>query len=238
MGKIKAICFLCLSIFCTFLCISCKQEKNTLNFTGKEDEEQVYDNIAAEDIGHVNLSGNAKSIIVKQGVNKYFEFNNADLNKDHKYEVRYEKNDDTLDIDIWMEDPEADNNVLGSFVIYIPRKEFKKIETTGEFGQIHFETLNSDVLVHANKSVLVLDLEADQLDHNITLEGSEANAFREVSVYFDKLPDNVRMDLNTVQDGTVNGPQSILKQNRFESGSGKPVISINNTKDINIYVED
>lgn len=46
------------------------------------------------------------------------------------------------------------------------------------------------------------------------------------------------MDLNTVQDGTVNGPQSILKQNRFESGSGKPVISINNTKDINIYVEE
>jgi len=46
------------------------------------------------------------------------------------------------------------------------------------------------------------------------------------------------LDLNIIQNGTINAPQNILKQNRFESGSGKPVISINNTKDINIYVEE
>ena len=207
MGKIKAISFLCISVFCVSLFTACNSGKNTLDVTDKEEEKKVYDTIAAEDISHVNLKGNARSIVVKQGGNKYFEFDNADLNKDHKYEVRYEKKDHTLDINILMESSEDDDNVLGSFVIYIPQKEFEKVETTGGFGHIYFE-------------------------------GSEANAFRGVSVYLDKLPDNVRMDLNMIQGGTINDQQNILKQNRFESGTGFPVVSVNDTKDISIYVSE
>ena len=36
-------------------------------------------------------------------------------------------------------------------------------------------------------------------------------------------------------NGTINDLQDILKENGLESGSGKPVISINNTKEINIW---
>ena len=73
------------------------------------------------------------------------------------------------------------------------------------------------------------------MEHNITLEGSESNVFRGVSVYLDKFPDNVRWELNVIQGGTINDSQSILKENILESDSGNPVISINNTKEINIY---
>lgn len=86
-------------------------------------------------------------------------------------------------------------------------------------------TINSDVLIHDNRSSVNLDLVADQLDHNITLYGSESNEFRDVSVYLDKLPDNVKMELNLIQGGTINDQQSILKKNRLELGSGKPVIT-------------
>lgn len=85
-------------------------------------------------------------------------------------------------------------------------------------------TINSDVLIHDNRSSVNLDLVADQLDHNITLYGSESNEFRDVSVYLDKLPDNVKMELNLIQGGTIDDQQSILKKNRLELGSGKPVI--------------
>lgn len=81
-------------------------------------------------------------------------------------------------------------------------------------------TINSDVLIHDNRSSVNLDLVADQLDHNITLYGSESNEFRDVSVYLDKLPDNVKMELNLIQGGTINDQQSILKKNRLELGSG------------------
>lgn len=86
-------------------------------------------------------------------------------------------------------------------------------------------TINSDVLIHDNRSSVNLDLVADQLDHNITLYGSESNEFIDVSVYLDKLPDNVKMELNLIQGGTINDQQSILKKNRLELGSGKPVIT-------------
>ena len=91
------------------------------------------------------------------------------------------------------------------------------------------------MLIHANKSFVYLDLEADHIEHNITLDGSEENAFRGVSVYLDKFPDNVKMELNVIQGGTINDLQSILKENISESDSWKPVISINNTKEINVY---
>ena len=137
-----------------------------------------------------------------------------------------------------MGNTEDDNDVLGSLIIDIPQKEFEKIEVTGDFSQISLYTINSDVLVHANKSFVYLDLEADHIEHNITLDGSETNAFKGVSIYLDKFPDNVRMELSVIQGGTINDPENVLKENRLESSSGKPVIRINNTKEINIYRKD
>ena len=58
-----------------------------------------------------------------------------------------------------------------------------------------------------------------------------------VSDYFDKFSDNVKMDLNLIQGGTINDPQDILKEEGLDSGLGKPVISVNYTKEINIYSE-
>lgn len=201
-----------------------------------DETEQIYDDIAAENIHHVNISGNARSIIIRQGENENFEFYNGDLDTNHTYKVLCDENGDTIDINILMENGENDNNILGSFIIDIPQKEFEKIEVTGEFIHISLNTINSDVLIHANNSFVNLDLEADQLEHNITLEGSESNVFRGVSVYLDKFPDNVRWELNVIQGGTINDPQSILKENILESSdSGNPDISINNAEEINVY---
>lgn len=251
MRKIKEMYFLCISAFCILLFTSCEDEKNTLNSTSYESQEiveqtkknndqngeTVHKAIEAGNIRHVNISGNAKSIIIKQSVNNHFEFYNADLNPDHTYEVDCDVDDDNIDINILMKNAEADNNILGSFVLYIPQKEFENIEVAGDFKQIHLNTIHSDAFIHANKSVVVLNVEVDQLDHNITLDGSKLNAFRDVSVYFDKLPDNIQMDLNLTKNGTVNDSKNILN-NQLESDPEKPVISINNTNNINIYAED
>lgn len=198
-------------------------------------KEKIRYDIAAENIHHVNISGNARSVTIRQSENEYFEFYNGDLNSDHTYEVRCEENGDTVDINILMENAKDDNDVLGSPIIAIPPKEFEKVEVTGDFSQISLYTINADVLIHANKSFVYLDLEADQIKHNITLDGSDTNAFRGVSLYLDKFPDLVRMELHVMQGGTINDPQNILKKNTSESDAGKPVISINHTKEINIY---
>lgn len=212
---------------------------NTFHTSVEDKTEKIHDDIAAGAIRHVNVSGNAKSIVIKQSLDKYFEFLDNDLNSAHTYEVRCDEKGDTLDIDIMMENAEADNdNILGSVVIEIPQKEFDNIEISGDFSQINLSTINSDVLIHANNTFVNLDIEADHLEHNITLDGSESSAFRGVSVYLDKLPENVRMELNLIQGGTINDPQNILKKNILASGSGKPVISINNTKEINVYLEE
>lgn len=198
----------------------------------------VDEYITDENIRHVNISGNARSIVIKQSVNENFEFYNADLNTIHTYDVRCDENGEVLDIDIMMGNAEADNNILGSFVIDMPQKEFEKVEITGDFSSVFLNTINSDVFIHANDSSVVLDLEANYLDHNITLDGSNSDAFRSVSVYLDKLPDNVRIELNVIQGGTINDPMNILKKNMIESGSGKPVISVNNTKTIEVYTKE
>lgn len=218
-----------------FAISGCTNQADVSSGVVPDRKEKIHYDIAAENIQHVNISGNARSIIIGQSENECFEFYNGDLNTDHTYEVRCEENGDTIDINILMENEEGDNDVLGSPMIAIPQKEFEKIEVTGDFSQISLYTINSDVLIHANKSFVYLDLEADHIEHNITLEGSEANAFRGVSVYLDKFPDHVRMDLNVIQGGAINDPQSILKENIPESDSGKPVISINNTSEINFY---
>lgn len=238
MRKIKRMRVLCVCLLCIMLFTACEGEKHTLSSSSHENGEKVHEDIEAGSISQVHINGNARSIIIKQSADNNFEFYNADLNADHNYEVSCSEDGNILNISVMMENAEADRNVLGSFVVYVPRKEFEKIEADGEFGQIHFETINSDVFIHANKSIVVLNLTADQLQHNITLDGSESEAFRGVSVYFDKLPDNIRMDFHTTQDGTINDPQHLFKGSRFESGSGKPVINIQNTEEIEFYIEE
>lgn len=211
---------------------------NSSDISAQDRPEKMYEDIAAENFKQVNISGNAKSIVIRRSESENFEFYNGDLNTAHTYNVRCDKRGEILDIEIIMESLEEDNDVLGSPIIDIPQKEFEKIEVTGDFSQVSLYTVNSDVLIHANNSFVYLDLEADRLKHNITLDGSESNAFRGVSIYFDKFPDNISMDLNLIQGGTINDPQDILKENGLESGSGKPVLSINNTKEINIYSEE
>ena len=200
-------------------------------------KEKIHYDIAVENIHHVNISGNARSIIIRQSENEYFEFYNGDLNTDHTYEVRCEENGDTVDINILMENAEDDNDVLGSPIIGIPQKEFEKIEVTGDFGQISLYTINSDVLIHANKSLVYLNLEADHIEHNITLDGSEANAFRGVSVYLDKLPENVKIKFPNIPQSAINAPFGLLTGDKLELGTGKPVISINNADKLDFYVE-
>lgn len=46
------------------------------------------------------------------------------------------------------------------------------------------------------------------------------------------------MDFHTTQDGTINDPQHLFNGSRFESGSGKPVINIQNTEEIEFYIEE
>ena len=208
------------------------------NASVRDQPEKIHDDISAENIQHVTINGNARSIIIRQSENECFEIHNGDLNPAHTYEVSCDESDGTIDIDIMMENAENDNNILGSVLIDIPKKEFEEIEVAGDFSQISLYTLNSDVLINANKSFVNLDFEADHLKHNVTLDGSESNAFRDVSVYLDKLPDNVSMDLNIIQGGTINDPQDMLKKNGLESGAEKPIISINNTKEINIYSKE
>ncbi len=58
----------------------------------------------------------------------------------------------------------------------------------------------------------MLDLMADQLDHNIMLDGLESNTFRNVSVYFDKLPDNIKMEFNTIPNSAVNVPEDVCER--------------------------
>lgn len=203
-----------------------------------EEGEKTHDDIAADNIRYVYISGNAKSIVIKQSADKSFQFHNADLNKEHTYEVFCDEYGDTLDINIMMENAEADNNILGSFVIDIPQKEFEKIVISGAFSQIFLYTINSDVLIDANKSYVNLDIESVHFNHNITLDGLEANAFRGVSVYLDEFPENVKMELNLIQGGTIYDSQSILQNNGLETGSGRPVISINNTKEIYFYLKE
>ncbi len=137
-----------------------------------------------------------------------------------------------------MDNPENDNDVLGSPMINIPQKEFDKIDISGNFKQVSLDTINSDVWIHANDSQVNLNLKADDLHHNITLDGSISDTFRSVSVYFDKFPYNVTLDFSLLEGGTINDPDDILKEEGLASGSGKPVISINYAQEISVYSEE
>ena len=95
------------------------------------------------------------------------------------------------------------------------------------------------MLIHAKNDPHVnLNLEADHLSHNITLDGSKSDIFRSVSVYFDRFPDNIKMDLNIIEGGIINDPDDILKKEGLEAGSGEPVISVNDAQEVNIYRQE
>lgn len=235
----KKIVVLFMALVSAFALSACeKNNTSTVNAADNNRPEKIHDDIAAEKIDYVTISGNAKSIVLRQSANEYFAFYNADLKPAHTYEVHCDEKADAIDIQVIMENAKGDNDVLGSVVIDIPQKEFENIEVTGDFGQISLSTMNSDVFINASKSFVYLDLEADLLKHNITLDNSEANAFSGVSLYLDQFPDNVKMDFNLIQDGTINDPQNILNGNGLEAGSGEPIIRINNTNVINIYSKE
>ena len=233
MKKIVVLFIMLISMVGLTACV--KENVNIFDTSVQDEIEKLHDDIAADNIQYINISGNARSILIRQSENEYFEIHNGDLNTEHTYEVQCNENGGILDINIMMDNAEYDNDVLGSVIIDIPQKEFEKIEVTGDFSHVSLYTINSDVLIHANDTFVYLDIEADNLEHNITLGGSESNTLRGVSVYLDKFPDNVRMELNLIQGGKINDPQNILKENSLESGSGQPVISINNTKEIDFY---
>ena len=81
---------------------------NTSDTSAPDRPEKMYEDVAVEDFKQVNISG--------------------DLNPAHTYTVRCDKDGETLNIELMMENPENDNDVLGSPMIDIPQREFEKIE--------------------------------------------------------------------------------------------------------------
>ena len=200
---------------------------------------KMYEDVAVEDFGQIKISGSASSVVIQRSESNNLEFYNGDLNPAHTYTVRCDKDGETLNIELVMGNPENDNDVLGSPMICIPQKEFDKIEIAGDFRQISLDAVHSDVLIHAKNDPHVnLNLEADHLSHNITLDGSKSDIFRSVSVYFDRFPDNIKMDLNIIEGGKINDPDDILKKEGLEAGSGEPVISVNDAQEVNIYRQE
>lgn len=231
----RAIFLFVMFMTMTGLSACAADDLNASDPSAPDGPEKMYEDIAAEDFKQVHISGSASSVVIRRSESENFEFYNGDLNPAHTYTVRCDRDGETLSIELMMENPENDNDVLGSPIIEIPQKEFEKVEIGGDFGQVSLDTINSDVWVHANDSLVNLDLEAERLNHDITLDGSESDIFKRVSVYFDRFPDNITMDLNLTQDGTINDPQDILEENGLEAGSGKPVISVNFAQEISIY---
>lgn len=237
---VKRISLICLSLFSMFLFTACGERFESTDHPeniSSDIKEKIYNDIPAGNIKNVNISGNARSIIIEQGVTDNFEFFNADLDKDNQYEVTCDEDGNDLNIIVMMENAEASNNILGSVVVSIPKKEFEKIETTGEFKQVHLNALNSDVFIHAYSSSVGMELMSDQLDHNITLMGSELNPFREVSILFDKLPENIKIELNNIPQNAIDDLDGLLTGDKLELGSGKPIISISNSDKLDLYVE-
>ena len=152
-SAVKKISYMCICISFMFLCTACGSSSNISN----EKNEKIHDDIPAGDIKNVNISGNARSIVIKQGTTDNFEFYNADLNEDHQYQVDVtcDEDDNSLNILVTMENADADNDILGSVVVSIPEKEFEKIETAGEFDQICLDGLNPDVFVHTNDARVI-----------------------------------------------------------------------------------
>ena len=233
---VKRISLILFCFFSMFLSAACEYDFDNIS---NEKNEKIHEDIPADHIRNVNISGNARSIIIKQGVTNNFEFYNADLDENNQYEVEatYDEDGNDLNILVTMDNAEASNDVLGSVVVSIPNNEFEKIEITGEFNQVYLCTLNSDVFVCTNSARVVMNLLADQLNHNITLVGSESKSFGSVLVYFDTLPENVRVEFSDTPQSAINAPFELPAGDKFELGLGKPIISINNADKLDFYVE-
>ncbi len=233
---VKRISLIFLCFFSMFLFTACENDFENIS---NEKNEKIHEDIPADNIRNVNISGNARSIIIKQGVTDNFEFYNADLDENNQYEVEaaYDEDGNDINILVTMDNAEASNDVLGSVVVSIPKNEFEKIEITGEFNQVYLCALNSNVFVHTNRARVVMNLLANQLNHNITLVGSESNSFSGVMVYFDMLPENVKMEFPNIPQSAINDSSGLLTGDKLELGSGKPIISINNADKLDFYVE-
>ena len=231
----KAIILLAILMSMAGLTACAADSMNTSNASASDRPEKMYEDVAVDDLRQIHISGSASSVVIRRSKSENLEFYNGDLNPAHTYTVRCDRDGATLDIELVMGNPENDNDVLGSPMIDIPQKEFDKIEIAGNFRQVSLDAIDSDVLIYADDSHVNLNLEADYLNHNITVDGSESDTFRSVSVYFDKFPDNVKMDLNLIEGGTINDTDNVLKEKGLESGSGKPVISINGAQEISVY---
>ena len=234
----KAVTLLILLISMAGLSACAANRRNASDTPASDRPEKLYEDVAVEDCKLLHISGSASSIVIQRSESGNLEFYNGDLNPSHTYTVRCEKDGETLDIELVMENPKNDNDVLGSPMICIPQKEFDTVEIAGNFRQISLDTINSDVLIHADDSHVNLNLEAAYLHHNITLASSESDTFRSVSVYLDRFPDNVTMDFNVIDGGTINDTDDMLKEKGFIAGSGKPIIRINDAQEISIYREE
>ena len=82
-----------------------------------------------------------------------------------------------------------------------------------------------------------MELTAKQLNHNITLAGSEETSFRDVMVYFDKLPENIKMEFNNVPSDAIDDSDGLLTDGQLEVGSGTPVISIDHADKVKLYMD-
>lgn len=233
MRQLKIVCLLCLCIYYMFVFTACGNISSDKN-------EKIHDDIPGDSIKNVSISSNARSIVIKQGVTDNFEFFNADLDEDHQYEVEvtYAEDGNDLGILVTMKNVKAGNDIFGSIVVSIPKKEFEKIEVAGEYKQICFYTLNSDIWIRASNASVIMKLMADELDHNITLVGSGSSSFGRVMVYFDRLPENARIEFNDISQNAVNDPSGFITGDKLETGLGTHVISINNADRIDFYVEE
>ena len=100
---------------------ACAGEKDALISAGGEGQKKIHDDIAVGNIRCVNISGNARSIVIKQSDSNCFEFINADLDTDNKYEISCEEKDNSLNVCVMMDNADSSNNILGSIVICINR---------------------------------------------------------------------------------------------------------------------
>lgn len=74
MKKIIVLFIIFISMFGLTACAG--DNANTFHTSVEDKTEKIHNDIAAGSIRHVNISGNAKSIVIKQSADKYFEFNN------------------------------------------------------------------------------------------------------------------------------------------------------------------
>lgn len=99
-----------------FLFTACEYDFENIS---NEKYEKIHEDIPADNIRNVNISGNARSIIIKQSETDNFEFYNADLDENNQYEIEatFDEDGNNLNILVTMDNAEASNDVLGSVVV-------------------------------------------------------------------------------------------------------------------------